>query len=456
MPFRLFRGLALIAFQFVLAQAAHCASVILADLQGAISPASVAYFERVLEQARGKESELVILKLDTPGGLDTSMRRMVQDILASEVPVAVYVFPSGARAASAGTYLLYASHVAAMAPGTNLGAATPVPIGIGGPQAPPAQPEEGAKKPGSTMQDKAMHDAAAYLRSLAQLRGRNAEWAAQAVTDAASLSAHEALELKVIDLIADDVPDLMRRLDGREIAVAGGSTRVLALAGAELVEVERNWHERLLATLSDPNVSLILLMVGVYGLLIEFYTPGMGAPGVLGGICLLLALYGLALLPINYVGFGLILLGVALMVAEAFVPSFGVLGIGGLTAFVAGALMLIDADVPGLALSWHLLLPFVLASSVAFGAVGWLALRARRRPPVSGAQAMLGASVEALENIAGNGTGWVLAGGERWQARCTLPIAKGERAKIVAIEGLMLHLQPMGRNDSQQAKGEER
>lgn len=416
-------------------------SVVTVELRGAISPASAAYFERALARAHDEQAELLVATLDTPGGLDTAMREMIQAILGSRVPVAMFVSPGGARAASAGTYLLYASHVAAMTPGTNLGAATPVEIGIGGTSR-PAEPRPDENT--DAKRDKAVHDAAAYLRSLAQLRGRNADWADQAVLAAASLSAEEALKRGVIDLVAADLPDLLRRLDGRRVTVTKDETRVLALAGATVNAVERDWQERLLAALADPNIALILLMLGVYGLLFEFYTPGMGAPGVIGGICLLLALYGLALLPINYVGVALILLGVALMVAEAFVPSFGVLGIGGLTAFVAGALMLVDADMPGLTLSWRFLMPFVLVSAAVFGSLGWLALRARHRPPVSGAQAMIGTKVEALEDIPAGGTGWVRASGERWHAHCAERLAKGATARITAIDGLTLQVRSLG------------
>jgi membrane-bound serine protease (ClpP class) len=426
--------------------------VVTAELRGAVSPASAAYFERALGEARTRQAALVVLTLDTPGGLDSAMRDMIQGIFASPVPVAVFVHPSGARAASAGTYLMYASHVAAMSPGTNLGAATPVALGIGGRDKPareekpagdekPKPGEKGAAKPakpqsGDAMEAKATHDAAAYLRSLAQLRGRNVEWAEKAVREAESLSADEALKGKVIDLVARDVPELLRRLDGRRVKVDVGEPRVLALADANVVKIERNWKEKLLARLADPNLALILMMIGVYGLLFEFYSPGMAVPGVVGGISLLLAFYGLALLPINYVGVALLLLGIAFMVTEMFLPSFGILGLGGIASFIAGALLLIDADVPGLSVSWGLIVPFALLSGLAAATIGFFVMRVRRRPSVAGREAMLGSTVEALENI--DGEGWVRADGERWRARSRVPLARGAHARIVALDGLTL------------------
>lgn len=428
------------------------ALVLTAELRGAVSPASAAYFERVLGEARGRQATLVVLTLDTPGGLDSSMREMIQQLFASPVPVAVFVYPSGARAASAGTYLMYASHVAAMAPGTNLGAATPVAIGIGGPQRPESKPGDKKANPGADdaegisgdpMIAKATQDAAAYLRSLAQLRGRNADWAEQAVRQAKSLSADEALNNKVIDLVVRDVPELLRRIDGRTIKLDVGEPRVLKLADAGVVVIERSWKEKLLARLADPNVALILMMLGVYGLLFEFYSPGMALPGVIGGICLLLGAYGLALLPINYVGVALILLGIAFMVSEMFLPSFGVLGLGGVVSFVAGALLLVDAEVPGVSVSWPVVVPFAVLSGLAAALTGFFVLRSRERPTVAGGEAMLGGPVEALADFDPvSGEGWVAAFGERWRARCRTPLARGGRGRVVGREGLVLVVEP--------------
>jgi len=438
------RLLLLIAVLVFLPLPAFAATVKVAEIHGAVSPASAAYFLRALEDAQRAKADLLVLKLDTPGGLDSAMREMIQGILASPVPVATWVAPSGARAASAGTYLLYASHVAAMAPGTNLGAATPVAIGIGGGDAGKPgtdKPEEGKSRApsGSAMEKKAVHDAAAYIRSLAQLRERNAEWAERAVREAESLSAEDALKQKVIDFVAADLPELLQKAEGRKVKLASGEA-TLSLAGAAVVAIEPNWKERLLAAIADPNIALILMMLGVYGLLFEFYTPGFGVSGIIGAICLLLALYALAMLPINATGALLILLGVALMATEAFVPSFGAFGIGGIVAFVAGSLMLIDADVPGLQISLAFIVPLAATSALVLGGVGAFALRSRRRPVVSGVEAMAGGTAEALEDFAKEG--WVLAFGERWQARSAAPLKRGAQARIVAVEGLTLVVEP--------------
>lgn len=435
------KRLLLLASALLLSLPAAAATVKVAEIHGAVSPASAAYFLRALDEAQRAKADLLVLKLDTPGGLDSAMREMIQGILASPVPVATFVSPSGARAASAGTYLLYASHIAAMAPGTNLGAATPVAIGIGGDAAKPGdkKAEKDNAPQGSAMEKKAVHDAAAYIRSLAQLRGRNAEWAERAVREAHSLSAEEAAKQKVVDFVAADLTDLLRQADRRRVKVAAGEA-TLSLAGAAVVTIEPNWKERLLAAIADPNIALILMMLGIYGLLFEFYTPGFGVAGIIGAICLLLALYALAMLPINATGALLILLGVALMATEAFVPSFGAFGIGGIVAFVAGSLMLIDADVPGLQISLAFIVPLAAASALVLGGVGAFALRSRRRPVVSGVEAMAGGTAEALEDFAKEG--WVLAFGERWHARSASPLKSGARARIVAVDGLTLVVEP--------------
>ena len=435
------RFLCRVALLLSLPFAATAGTVVVAGIDGAISPPTAAYFLRALEQARQAQAELLVLRLNTPGGLDTSMREMIQAILASPVPVATWVSPSGARAASAGTYLLYASHIAAMAPGTNLGAATPVSIGMGGEQPDRKDDGKGRAPGGTTMEKKVTQDAAAYLRSLAQLRHRNVEWAEKAVREAASLSAEDALKLRAVDFVAADLADLLRQADGRSVGMERGERR-LSLADATIVTVERNWQERLLEAVADPNIALILMMLGVYGLLFEFYNPSFGVAGIVGIISLLLAMYALAMLPINAVGALLLLTGIALMAAEAFFPSFGVLGIGGAVAFVVGALMLVDADVPGLQVSLAFVLPLAITSSLILAGIGSFALRARRRPVVSGAEAMVGGTAEALEDF--EGKGWVLAFGERWQARSDSAMKRGERARIAAVDGLTLVVQPNG------------
>lgn len=426
--------------------AALAKAVVVAEIDGAISPASSAYFLRALNEARQSQAELLVLRLNTPGGLDSSMREMIRGILASPVPVATYVSPSGARAASAGTYILYASHIAAMAPGTNLGAATPVAIGIGGEPPSPNRPQDEKDKAptGSAMEKKVMQDAAAYLRSLAQLRHRNSEWAEKAVREAASLSAEDALKQKVVDLVATDLPDLLRQANGRNVTLTQGNHR-LELGGSTVIVVEHNWKERFLATIADPNIALILMMLGIYGLLFEFYTPGFGVAGIVGAISLLLALYALAMLPINAVGVLLLVTGIAMMATEAFFPSFGVLGIGGVAAFVVGALMLIDADVPGLEVSLAFVLPLAIGSALALAGVGTFALRARRRPVVSGAEAMVGSTAVVIDDF--EREGWVLASGERWQARSATPMKRGMKAKVEAMDGLVLLVQPEGKGD---------
>lgn len=438
------RFLCFVALLLLLPLAAFARTVVVTGIDGAISPASAAYFLRALDEAKQARAELLVLRLNTPGGLDSAMREIIQGILSSPVPVATFVSPSGARAASAGTYLLYASHIAVMAPGTNLGAATPVAIGIGGDigKPPPTEKPTGGNErasPISAMEKKAAHDAAAYLRSLAQLRGRNAEWAEKAVREAESLSAEEALKLNVVDFVAADLPDLLRQADGRNVNLAQGEYKLM-LTDAAIVTIEPNWKERLLTAAADPNIALILLLLGIYGLLFEFYTPGFGVAGVIGAISLLLALYALAMLPINAVGALLLLVGIALMAAEAFAPSFGILGFGGIAAFIVGSLMLIDGDIPGMEISLAFIVPLAATSALVLAGIGAFALRARQRPAVVGTEAMPGSTAVALEDF--EHEGWVQAFGERWHARSEAALARGTRARIVAVDGLTLVVKP--------------
>ncbi len=429
--------------------------VMLLTLEGAVSPATADYAVRGIRQAAGKGAVLVILQVDTPGGLDTSMRSVIKEILASPVPVAVFVGPSGARAASAGTYILYASHVAAMAPGTNLGAATPVPIGIGQPgKQPNGKEKDDAKKdkakedeaPESTMSRKQVHDAAAYMRSLAQLRGRNAEWGERAVREAVSLSAEDALKMRVIDLLARDVKDLLVQLDGRKVTVQGVE-RALETKDAQVLELEPDWRSRLLAVIANPSVALILMMLGVYGLIFEMMNPGFVLPGVIGGICLLLALYAFQLLPINYAGLGLILLGMAFIVAEAFVPSFGALGIGGVIALAIGAVILID---PAAGAEYTVPLPLVAAVSALGGGVVFFtvlfALKARNRPVVSGQEQMIGSLGEVLEDL--ETEGWARVESERWRIVSTRPLRRGQKVRVTGVTGLTLRVEAEADNNS--------
>lgn len=413
------------------------------SVEGVIGPASADYLVRGLARAAEQGAQLVVLRIDTPGGLDSSMRDIIKAILASPVPVASYVAPSGARAASAGTYILYASHVAAMAPGTNLGAATPVAVG-GAPGGPPQQPSpegEQAQKPDDAMTRKQVNDAAAYIRGLAQLRGRNAEWAEQAVREAVSLAAEEALKLKVIDYLATDLPGLLAQLDGKTLQTAAGP-RSLATAGAPLEAHQPDWRTRILSVITNPSVALVLMMIGIYGLIFEFSSPGTGIGGVMGGICLILGLYALQLLPVNYAGVALILLGLVCMAAEAFLPSFGVLGFGGIAAFVFGALILIDTEVPGFGIPLSVILVTAAASAALMLAILGMALRARRQRQVAGDAGLVGslARVDALENDPRQG--WVSLQGERWQVRSGEPLQVGQRVQVLARDGLTLRVSP--------------
>ena len=415
------------------------------SVTGAIGPATAKYVRDILLSASPQKVEAVILRLNTPGGLATSMREIIADVLASPVPVIGFVAPAGAHAASAGTYILYATHVAAMAPGTNLGAATPVQIGNPPALPSPEQPKDkdGADRAGSDTKDamtaKMTNDAVAFIRSLAELRHRNADWAEEAVREAASLSSQAAFDKGVIDLVAQTSEELLARIDGREVQVLGERRR-LATVGVPIRLEEPGWLIRLLATITDPNVAFILMIVGVYGLIFEFSNPGTVAPGVIGAICLVLGLYALNMLPVDYTGLALMLLGLAFLVAEAFNPTV-VLGLGGLVAFLLGAMMLIDTDAPEFQLSWTVIGGAMLASigllSLTLGYV-W---RARKQPVRTGASAMLGQPAEVLD-WAGQ-QGHVLAFGERWQARASQALMPGEHVRITAIEGLMLEVRRM-------------
>ena len=366
--------------------------VVQLSIEGAIGPATDDYVARALESAAEGGAEMVVIRIDTPGGLDTAMRGIIKNISNSSIPVATYVAPTGARAASAGTYILYASHIAAMAPGTNLGAATPVQIGgisPPGPKKKEKEKDQADNADNDSMKKKVINDAAAYIRGLAELHNRNEEWAEKAVREAASIPASEALKLNVIDIIASDMADLLKQMDGREVLLQG-QKRTLNTAGLSIRQLDPDWRSRLLSVITNPNIAYILMLIGIYGLILEFYNPGSIVPGTVGAIALLLALYSFQLLPVNYAGIALILLGVALMVAEAFQPSFGILGIGGLAAFVIGSVILIDTDLPGFGIDISVIITFAATSAVIFIFIVGIAIKARRRPVVSGVEELIG------------------------------------------------------------------
>ena len=417
-------------------------------LDGPVGPASADLVIRAIEDAAAAEAAALVIRMDTPGGLDKSMRNLVKAILAARVPVVTYVSPDGARAASAGTYIAYASHVAAMAPATNIGSSTPVSLTPGAPQPKPPAPkgedsgEEQAEAPpaapGDAMTKKMVNDAVAYLQSLAELRGRNIEWAEKTVRDGANLRASAALERNVVDLVAQDLEDLLNQLDGHEVTL-NDAPHTLATAAAELFFVEADWRHELLSIITDPSIAYGLLIIGVYGLILEFYNPGMLFPAVTGVICLLLGAYGLQMLPINYAGLALILVGLGLLIAEAVTPTYGVLGVGGLVAFVTGSIMLMDTDVPG----YQLPLPIIGGFAIAAGAVAFLvvgsAIRARRQAVATGPEGMIGAAALVLQDFEGQGQ--VRAFGEVWQAQADAPLAKGAKVRVTAVVGLVLTVQ---------------
>ena len=426
------------------------------DIQQAIGPASADWMIRSLQEANSNAIDLFIIRLNTPGGLDKSMRDIIQEILASSVPVAIYVYPKGARAASAGTYMLYAAHVAAMSPATNLGAATPVQIGS--PLAPPeperpnkptSSPENNGSQKDSTkdqptpssttsLRKKQINDAVAYIRSLASLHNRNAEWAEKAVREAASLEAEQALIQNVVDYIANNTEHLIQQLDGKTLSI-NNQPHKLSLLPFKITTLQPDWRHKILGVITDPSIAYILLMIGIYGLIFEFYNPGLGGPGILGAICLLTALYALQLLPISYAGLALIFLGIGLMISEAISPSVGMLGAGGVIAFIIGSVMLMDTDLP----SYQIALPIITAMAVASVAVLVLvlnlALRSRKQLVVSGITAMIGAIAEALDDL--DPIGRVRVQGEIWQAHSSTKIQKGDTVIVKSVNGLTLEVE---------------
>lgn len=425
---------------------------LLLELDGIIGPATSDFLIRGIRKAEDDNDQLLIIRMNTPGGLDTSMREIIKHILASPVPVVSYVSPAGSRAASAGTYMMYASHVAAMAPATNLGAATPVkltPGGLGTPKPSESKDEEEKDKKdeameGGAMERKIINDAVAYIRGLAKLHGRNAEWAEKAVREGVSLTAEEALDKGVIDLVAKDVDDLLKQLDGREVIV-DDKKRTLKTVGMTIETLEPDLRNRLLAIITNPNVAYILMLLGIYGLFFELSNPGSIFPGVVGGICILLALYAFHVLPVDYAGVALILLGIALMVAELFAPSFGILGIGGAVAFVIGSMILIDTEIEAFQISMPLIIVVAIFTTLFVFALVSLALKQRHKPVVSGKEQMIGSIGEAT--AAFDEVGQIRIHGELWEAHSKDPVDQGQNVKVYDMQGLTLLVEPLAKEE---------
>lgn len=429
--------------------------VALIDIEGGIGPATAAYLAKAHRDAVDDGVQAVLLRIDTPGGLDSAMRDMIKVVLASPVPVIGYVGPDGARAASAGTYLLYATHVAAMAPATNLGAATPVPVGGSPtPASPPKLPsrpaeqedaeaadEEAAPAGGDAMRNKVLNDAVAYIRGLAERRGRNADWAERAVREGASLTAAEALAQQVIDHVAPSIPALLAQIDGQVVELADGPV-TLALAEAEVVAYAPDWRFSFLSIITNPTIAYMLMLAGLYGLLLEGYSPGAILPGTVGAICLLLALYAFQILPINYAGLALMAVGLVLMVAEALAPSFGVLGIGGVVAFVLGSVLLMDTDVPGFGIDPGVIGGVALAAALGMALIIYLLVRARRAPAATGSEGTLEGQLAEVRQLR-DGQAWAFVAGEHWRVDSDRPLQPGDRVRVLRREGLRLRVEPL-------------
>ena len=412
---------------------ANAASVIELEIEGPIGVATADYVDAGIEHAIERDADLIIINIDTPGGLVKPMRTIVQSILAAPLPVAVYVSPAGARADSAGTYILLSAHIAAMAPTTHLGAATPVPL-VGG------ESTDDPDQDSTAMDRKVVNDAVSSIRALAERYGRNADWAEKSVTEAATLTAAEALEENVIDIVATDRSDLLHQIDGREVMVAN-EARVLATADADVEQFLPDWRLRLLSAISNPEIVVLLGLIGLYGLMYEGWNPGAIVPGVVGAICLLLAAYALQVLPVNYAGLALIIVGIALMVAEAYAPSFGALGVGGIAAFVFGTIIMFDSGVPGFGISYA----FVTGTALIFAVMLiWLLtylLKLRRRGAVSGLEATVGAVGVAMEDFNDEGKVWLE--GEAWHAHTAVPVTKDQEVVVRTVDGLLLEVEPV-------------
>jgi len=431
--------------------------VVVLEIDGAIGVATSDYLSSGIQHAKSVNADLIILNMDTPGGLVSSTRDIVQEILGSSIPVVAYVTPAGARADSAGTYILFASHIAAMSPTTHLGAATPVSIGGGDatPEGPTDDEEDESEEepveaqPGSAMERKVLNDAIAYIRGLAERYDRNADWAEDAVRNAATLTAREALEQNVIEFIAEDQADLLRQVDGYVVKVNSESV-ALATDSVEIENFEPDWRNKVLTVISNPEIVLILGMIGLYGLMYEGWNPGAIVPGVVGIICLLIAAYALQILPVNYAGVALIIVGLALMTAEAFAPSFGALGLGGIAAFVFGAIMMFDSGIPGFGISITFVISIAIIAALLIIWMVSFVLKLRRRGGVSGIDSIIGGIGTAMQDFDGEGKVWLE--GEAWSARCPVGIEKDQAVIVTAIDGLILDVIPAPAGDDSEAQ----
>lgn len=396
-------------------------------IYGGIGPATADYVIRGIHQAQS--ADVVLLTIDTPGGLDRSTRKIIRALLSSNVPIVAYVAPHGARAASAGTFILYASTIAAMAPGTHLGAASPVTLGND------LLSEKEDKKTTSTSNKKLMNDSVTYIRTLAQMRHRNIEFAEKAVLEAKAITAQEALQAKVIDLIAKDKPTLLASLNGKTVMQHGHQV-TLDTTNPTIHKINPDWRMRFLLVITEPTVAYLLLLLGLYGIFFELVNPGVIVPGVVGGLAMLIALYALHLMPISFVGLGLLVLGITFMIAEAFVPSFGALGIGGSLAFIFGSLLLIDSPIMSYQVAWSAILAALVANVLIFTCILHMVLKVRKRKSQHGVSMLIGATGRALGDI--NIDGQAMIRGEIWQVRSNKPIADGEEIHVLDASGLIL------------------